>query len=287
MLGEENLMNLSASLRRCALCVGVVTVLGGAPIALADGTLFDVGELQFFFGDKSGLTPMSADFDGTWIYTVSGGNINGDRLARYFLDGTLDQTFAPGIDFRSIFTDNSGNLFAKEWGTGNVYSMSQDGMPTFLYTLNDPQAQSSASFNADDTELYTRDGSTIRRYNSSTGMFLGSFELMGLIGDELSTPAAWQMETSRSGRIFTYAAGIVSEWDTKGNRIGTSNIPITGDPSGFDTTFSFAVGGDDNIYLYSESSNTWKVWNIGIPAPGTLALLAIGGVVGRRRRRRI
>lgn len=267
------------------MIVSSAVILGNSHVALADGTLLDNGELLFFFNDASGLTPISADNDGTWIYTVSGGSMDGDRLARHFLDGTLDQTFAPGIDFRSIFTDNSGNLYAKEFGTGSIYSMTQNGVPTFLYTLNDPQSQSSASFNADDTELYTRDGSTIRRYDSGTGAFLGSFELMGLIGDELETPAAWQMETSRSGRIFTYAAGLVSEWDTNGNRIGTANIPISGDPGGFNTTWSFAVGGDDNIYLYSDASQTWKVWNVGIPTPGTLALLAIAGLAGRRRRR--
>lgn len=278
-------MCLADYLRRSALFVGAVALLTSAPMALADGTLLDNGELMLHFTNAVGLTPMSADNDGTWIYSVSGGGIEGKRFARYFQNGLLDQTFATGIDFRSIFTDNSGNLFAKEYGTGNIYSLTQNGTPTFLYTLNDPQAQSSASFNADDTELYTRDGSTIRRYDSSTGLFIGSFELQGLAGDELAFPAFVQMETSRSGRILTYAAGIVSEWDSQGNRIGTSNIPISGDPSGFDTTWSFSVGGDDYIYLYSQASGRWKAWNIGIPAPGTLALLAIGGVVGRRRRR--
>ena len=103
-------MSLSASLRRSALLVGAAVILGSAPLALADGTLLDEGELLFFFNDASGVTPISADNDGTWIYTVSGGNIGGDRLSRHFQNGTLDQTFAPGIDFRSIFTDNTTTI---------------------------------------------------------------------------------------------------------------------------------------------------------------------------------
>ena len=108
-------------------------------------------------------TPVSAENDGTFIYTAMGGSVSGNPLVRYLLDGTLDEILAPGIDFRSLFTNNSGQLFAKEFfdhspggQPGNVYSLTPSGEKTFLLTLG--EFQSSADFNAADTELFTRDG---------------------------------------------------------------------------------------------------------------------------------
>ena len=246
---------------------GVGALVAGSSGALAGGTLLDVGVLELTFADASGTTAVSAENDGSFLYTVSGGTTGGERFARYLLDGTADLTFASGIDFRSIFTDNSGNLFAKEYGQGNVYSLTSGGMATFLFTLNDPQPQTSADFNGDDSELYTRSGALIRRYNSANGSFIGSFTLQGMGPNEDDFPEFVQMETNLAGRIFTYADGIVSEWDLAGIRIGTSTIPID-TPSSFLTTWSFGVGGDDRIYLSNEISGMWEVYDVGIGLSG-------------------
>ena len=135
-------------------------------------------------------------------------------------------------------------------------SLTIDGVATFLYLLPGANSQSSAGFNADDTEIYTRDGTTLRRFNAEDGSYLGSIGFQGMSAEELEFPAEFQMETNLDGRIFTYAVGVVSEWDLNGVRIGTCTIPID-TPDGFETTWSFAVGGDDQIYLFNENAVKW------------------------------
>jgi hypothetical protein len=247
----------------------VAAAIIGGPAALAEGTLWDEGVLVLTFDDWSSIRAVSADNDGNYIYTVSGGNPDGYRFARYLPDGSMDHIYASGIDFRTLFTNNNRELFAKGFvwydQPAQVFSLSIDGEATFLYTLNLGHAHASAGFNADDTEIYTRDGTTMRRFDAADGSYLGSFTLDGMSAEELEFPADFQMETNLAGRIFTYAVGVVSEWDLDGQRIGTCTIPID-TPDGFETTWSFAVGGDDRVYLLNDDTERWEVYDIGIAA---------------------
>lgn len=246
--------------------LGAVVFSADKHAVYAAGTLKDAGVLvQSFPGGGNVLTPMSAENDGTFIWTASGANNFGQRLTRHLQDGTVDLSFATGIDFRSLYADNFGQLFAKAFGSGNVYSLTQSGIPTLLYTLSDPDPQSSASLNADDTQLYTRSGSTIRRYDAGSGGFLGQFTLIGMTPAELGFPDRIQMETNDAGRIFTYSNGVVSEWDLSGARIGTSTIPIA-TPTAFNTEWSFSVGNDNVVYLFNNHTMTWESYDIGIAA---------------------
>ena len=250
------------------LPVAAVALIGG-PAALADGTLWDEGVMTLTFDDWSSIRAVSAENDGNYIYTVSGGSTSGFRFARYLLDGTMDHYHASGVDFRGLFTNSNRELFANGFVwydlPPQVYSVTIAGEPTFLYTLSGAHAHSSAGFNADDTEVYTRDGTTLRRFNAEDGAYLGSITFQGMGAEELEFPADFQMETNLDGRIFTYAVGVVSEWDLNGVRIGSCTIPID-TPDGFETTWSFAVGGDDRIYLFNESAVKWEVYNVGIAA---------------------
>jgi hypothetical protein len=168
-----------------------------------------------------------------------------------------------------LFTNNDRELFAKGFiwydQPAQIFSLTIDGEPTFLYYLNVGHSHASAGFNADDTEIYTRDGGTIHRFDAADGAHLGSFALQGLTAPELEFPADFQMETNLAGRIFTYAVGVVSEWNLSGQRIGQCTIPID-TPDGFETTWSFAVGGDDRIYLLNDDTERWEVYDIGMGA---------------------
>ncbi len=229
--------------------------------ALASGTLFDNGVLQMAFPDQTGFTPISADNDGTYIWTASGGG-TGNPIGRYLLNGTPDALFVPGIDFRSVYVSNGGQLYAKEY-CGNVYSLTQNGVKTFLFTLPDPDCQSSASFNADDTELYTMSAPILYRYNAANGSPIGSVTLNGMGGNELNYPESIQMETNGTGRILTFADGVVSEWDLSGNRVGQCTVPIA-TPNDFNTNFSFGVGNDNFVYLFDANTAQWEVYDVGV-----------------------
>lgn len=240
------------------------------------GTLIDTAVLLQTFADASGPAPMSADSDGNFHYSVSGGNAPfGNLFARYLLNGTLDITADLGIDFRSLVTDNIGNLFAKEYGIpGNFYSITSDGVPTLLFAIADSNYQTSAAFNGDDSELYTMTVGTINRYDSATGAALGNFSLVGMTAGELSYPDNIQMETTPSGRILTYSDGIVSEWDLGGNRIGQCSVPIA-TPTDFHTEFSFGVGGTGMVYLYNATSLEWEIYDVGAEVPVELMSFSV------------
>lgn len=250
--------------RRLAILVATLTVAFGAQQALASGTLLDNAVLIMDFADQTGYTPISADNDGSYIWTASGGG-TGNPIGRYLLDGTADGTFVPGIDFRSLYVSNGGQLYAKEY-CGDVYSISQSGTATFLFTLPDPDCQSSASFNADDTELYVMSAPTLYRFDAANGAPLGSFTLTGMGGNELNYPQLVQMETNAGGRIVTFADGIVSEWDLAGNRIGQCTVGIS-TPADFNTNWSFGVGNDDYVYLFNANTTRWEVYDVGLTGP--------------------
>jgi hypothetical protein len=256
-------------LRRSWVILGIAAAAFSGPAALAAGTLWDQGVLRLSFDDWSSYCAVSADNDGQYIYTVSGGIPTGYRFARYLPDGTMDHIHVSGVDFRALFTNNSHELFAVAFVSfgdqAQIYSVTTDGDPTYLYHLlvGDPQA--SAGFNADDTEVYTRDGDRILRFSAEDGSYLEDITLRGLSADELEFPAKFQMETNLAGRIFTYAVGLVSEWSVQGERIGTCTIPID-TPDAFETTWSFAVGGDDRVYLLNDDTKRWEVYEIGIGA---------------------
>lgn len=146
----------------------VLAGIGWSPRANATGSLLDTATLSLTFPDASGQTPMAAAADGTYLYTVSGGSNGGQRFARYSSTGTFDIGAQPGIDFRSIFADNGGALFGKEY-CGQIYGLTSAGVATPLFELSDPDCQSSASLNGDDTELYAMTGGVVYRFSSSTG----------------------------------------------------------------------------------------------------------------------
>jgi hypothetical protein len=251
---------------RTALAILTVASVCGR-IALAEGTLWDQGVLVLSFDDWSSITATSADNDGNYIYTVSGDSTDGFRFARYLLDGTVDHIYASDVDFTTLFTNNDRELFAEGsfWydQPAPIYSLTIDGEATYLYSLTVGHPFASVGFNGDDSEIYTREDDIIRRFDPADGSYLGYFTLRGLSAEELEFPAEYQMETNLAGRIFTYAAGVVSEWNLDGERIGTCTIPID-TPDGFETTWSFAVGGDDRIYLLNDDTERWEVYRIGI-----------------------
>ena len=226
---------------RRLLALACLLALVGATDALASGTLYDNGVLQFTFGDQTGSTPISADNDGTYIWTASGGGCN--RVGRFNQDGSPNGVYNVCLDFRSLFVSNGGQLYGKMF-CGDVYSISQSGVPTYMFNLaGDLDCQSSGSFSADDTEIYTMAAPTITRFNAANGSLLGSFTLNGMNGNEFNYPASIQMETNADGRILTFADGVVSEWDLGGTRIGQCTVPIAprsvstrASPSGSATT---------------------------------------------------
>src|SRR5689334_24847318 len=49
--------------------------------------------------------------------------------------GNLQATYAPGLDFRSVFTDPAGNLFARTYASSIIYRQISPGVFTNYLTL--------------------------------------------------------------------------------------------------------------------------------------------------------
>jgi hypothetical protein len=250
-------------MKKWVMSLVVLTAFCGT--ALASGTLSDVGVLVMTYPDASeGWTTITAEHDGSYVWLAPGGGTSAP-LVQYNLDGTIANTYYPQIDFRSLFATNGGQLYAKEF-CGNVYTISQSGVAALQYTIADPDCQSSASFNADDSELYAFAAPNIHRFNAANGSPLGSFMLNGMGGGEFDYPDNNQMETTADGRILTWSNGVVSEWDLGGNRVGQCTIPVA-TPQDFNTEFSFGVGNDGLVYVYNASSNNWESYDVGAGGP--------------------
>src|SRR5205823_1080964 len=91
-----------------------------------------------------GPTVMTMAFDGTSYWEASGGSPSGTRLARYDLGGTLMNTYAPGLDFRSVFADVAGNLYARAFNSPVIYRQTTPGVFSTYLTLSGGSLDSQA-----------------------------------------------------------------------------------------------------------------------------------------------
>jgi hypothetical protein len=79
--------------------------------------------------------PVGLAFDGVNYWSGSGGTSGGTREARYTTGGVNDGLFAPGLDFRSVFTDAAGTVYARAFADPTIYSQSPPGTFGALTTL--------------------------------------------------------------------------------------------------------------------------------------------------------
>ena len=244
--------------------LGVIAVCGfSARSALATGTLADNGALVLSFNDQTGQTMITGTNDGTFIWTASGGSNTGNRLARYNQDGSVNQIYAPGIDFRCLYIGAGNQLYAKEF-CGATYAISQNGVPTPICAVSDPDCQSKGGLSAGYSSLYLRSSSTVYEFNAANCASQGSFALSGMNINENNYPEMIQLAVAPGGRLLTFADGVVSEWPVGGgSRIGTCNLAINS-PTDFDTNFSFGVGADNRVYVWDAGRGLWTVWDIGL-----------------------
>lgn len=133
------------------------------------------------FADQLGSTTMTIAFDGTNYWSSSGGGPGGTRYAEYTSSGSLVATFAPGLDFRSVFTDAGGNVYAREYSNPTIFKQTSPGVfaPSGIVLSGGPlDAQSAVVFNGAGTEFIAMQAGTVSRWNT-LGTYLGSVTLSG------------------------------------------------------------------------------------------------------------
>lgn len=261
-------------------------VFRAAPVEAAAGLLSSYTADVTFTDALTTSATMSITFDGTYYWSSSGNSTSGVRYGQYNANGTVVQTFSPGLDFRSVFVNptSRGTVYARQYNSGTIYQQTSAGVfTTTAVSLPGLDSQSSVVFNGVGSEFLAMNNGVVSRFNLS-GTLLGTVNLAGW-GSNGETNYPQNRGIAAAGNYwFTYTGtgtggGTLSVWDTSGNRIGTTTLLGAGNT--FDSNFSLSLA-NGRIFVIDQAGGTWRGYKIGdfsaIPEPSTWALLGGGGV---------
>lgn len=237
------------------------------------------------FEDALSDTTMTIAWDGSSYWSASGGSTGGQRLARYSADGAVIDTYAPGHDFRSVFTDGS-TLLARDFNTPVIYQQSTPGVFDPLLTLTGGGLDAQSSVVKDGNNYIAMADGVVSLWDAS-GNRLPIVELKGYGSQNGEDSYPENRGIAVSGDYWlTYSSGVLSAWDHSGNR--ADEITLAGAGTSFNSYFSLSVA-NNKVFVVDDSGQTWRGYEvIPVPEPENYAMWLIGmallGVVGCRRK---
>jgi len=233
---------------------------------------------------------MTMAFANSNYYSSSGGSEVGNNFASYNAAGVNTGVYAPGLDLRSVFTDNSGSVLARAFNSRTIYKMGSVGSFASLLSLQGGtlDAQSSVDMN-DAGNFVANSGGHVSVWNAS-GVLLNSFSLTGFTG---GYPANRGIAATQD-YLLTYDSGLLKAWDYKGNLLDSTSLIGAG--NSFDSNFSLSFA-NNHVFVVDTAGGTWRGYDLGlgakvndVPEPASLALFSIAlgaGIVARRRKSRV
>lgn len=236
------------------------------------------------FRDALGSTSMTIAHDGTNYWSTSGGGTGGTRLARYDAAGTANGSFAPGLDFRSVFTNAGNDLLARQYNNRTIYKQTAPGSFSALLTLTGGSLDIQSAVVLNDAGQYVAMAGGRVDVWDATGAHLRNFNLTGYTG---SYPE-YRGIAAAGAYLLTYANRTLKAWDYTGTLVDSATL--TGAGSGFDSHFSLSFA-NDRVFVVDSAGATWRGYDVGlvsgtVPEPGALglALLALGAAALSRRK---
>ena len=249
------------------------------------GILFDASyNADVVFSDALLSTTMTLTYDGTNYWSTRGGSSAGTTLARYDSSGSLLNSYATGNDFRSVFTNNAGDVFARTYNSNVILMQTSPGVfvnsgITLSTGLND---QSSVVLNGDQTEFLAHNNGTVQRWDLS-GNFIASTSLSGWgsVAGEANYPQDRGI-AAFGDYWLTYSNGTLSAWDTAGNRVDQTLLNGAGTTFNAHFSLSYANG---RVFIVDDAGGSWRGYDIGdgrlaaVPEPATLAMFGLGAAL--------
>jgi hypothetical protein len=215
------------------------------------------------FSDALTSTSMGMAFDGTNYWSCSGGGSTGVRYARYTSSGALVTTYSPGLDFRSLFTRADGTVLARAYNTNVIYQQTSPGVflasgTTLTGGTLDPQ--SALVLNAAGTEYQAASGGVVSRW-STNGTYLGSVALLGFgsLSGEATAPQSHGLGVLGNLWLTYNGSGILSLWDSAGNRVVQAALPSAGTSFDSDFGFSFCNG---KVFIVDVAGGKWRGYDL-------------------------
>jgi hypothetical protein len=172
-------------------------------------------------------------------------------------------SYSPGLDYRSVFTRADGTLLARAYNSGVIYQQTSPGVfvsSGVTLTGGTLDAQSSVVLNGASTEFQAMSGGVVSRW-STNGAYLGSVTLSGF--GSLSGENVYPQNRGLGvlGDLWlTYGGnGILSIWDTTGNRVVQAALPGAGTTTYSDFSFSFCNG---KVFIVDTAGGKWRGYDL-------------------------